>query len=82
MFGLFIISCQSEEGKKATFERIKAERELDSINKLNKKYTQMLDRQIKLLEAGATDEQVKKSMIDVHGEKEYDWFISYGKNLK
>lgn len=75
-------SCQTEEGKKATLLRQKAEREKDSIHYLTNKYKQMLDREIKLISAGATDKQVEKSMIEVHGKKDYDWFISFGKDLK
>lgn len=59
-------SCQTEAGKKATEERIKAEKKLDSIKKVNKKLLPYLDCTMKLMLAGASDEEACEKCKEIH----------------
>lgn len=50
-------SCQTEAGRKATEERIKAERVRDSIEKVNKELLPYLDCNVRLMLAGASKDE-------------------------
>lgn len=54
---MILASCQTEEQRKLTEERIKAERVRDSIEKVNKELLPYLDCEMRLLLAGASKEE-------------------------
>jgi len=54
---MFLASCQTEEHRKLTEERIKAERTRDSIDKVNKELLPYLDCEMRLLLVGASKEE-------------------------
>jgi PBP1b-binding outer membrane lipoprotein LpoB len=54
---MVLTSCQTEEQRKLTEERIKAERTRDSIDKINKELLPYLDCEMRLLLVGASKEE-------------------------
>lgn len=54
---MVLTSCQTEEQRKLTEERIKAERFHDSIKKVNKELLPYLDCNVRLMMAGASKEE-------------------------
>lgn len=54
---MLLASCQTEEQRKLTEERIKAERVRDSIEKVNKELLPYLDCEMRLLLVGASKEE-------------------------
>ena len=66
-----LTSCQTEAGRKATEERIKAERVNDSIKKVNKELMPYLDCTIKLMSAGASKEEACQKCKEIHPKGYY-----------
>ena len=66
VIALIVSSCQTEAGRKATEERIKAERVNDSIKKVNKELLPYLDCNVRLMLVGASKEEACQKCREIH----------------
>jgi hypothetical protein len=65
---VILTSCQTEAGKKATEERIKAENSYDSIHAITTRMTEFLECKIDLMTSGSTDEYASKHCAEIYPE--------------
>jgi len=68
---VILTSCQTEAGKKATEERIKAENSYDSIHAITTRMTEFLECKIDLMTSGSTDEYASKHCAEIYPEGFY-----------
>jgi hypothetical protein len=77
-----LVSCQSEAGKKAEEERIKAEKSLDSIQQINASLKPYLECTIDLMTKGASEEEACNSCKEIYPKGFYYDSINSANDLK